>query len=131
MSAEGAVFTVTLPGILARRDAIGPPAKDARLESHTDMMFIQVDPFEREFSQSQQSGGGGGGGGGGGQGSDPSEISRREKEMIAGTFKQLGDKKATVKEAAETAKFLSDAQSTLRHCRWIQPACKRGSACRR
>ena len=24
-----------------------------------------------------------------------------------------------------------DAQSTLRHCRWIQPACKRGSACRR
>ncbi|HMC67420.1 MAG TPA: hypothetical protein VKI65_20970, partial [Gemmataceae bacterium] len=90
-------------------------AKDARLESHTDMMFIQVDPFEREFSQSQQSGGGGGGGGGGGQGSDPSEISRREKEMIAGTFKQLGDKKATVKQAAETAKFLSDAQSTLRN----------------
>jgi hypothetical protein len=90
-------------------------AKDARQESHTDMMFVQVDPFEREFSQSQQSGGGGGGGGGGGQGSDPSEISRREKEMIAGTFKQLGDKKASVKQAAETAKFLSDAQTTLRN----------------
>ena len=78
------------------------------------MMFIQVDPFEREFSQSQQAGGGGGGGGGGGQRNDPSEISRREKEMIAATFKQQGDKKATEKQAAETAKFLSDAQSTLR-----------------
>ena len=29
-------------------------AKDANAEAHTDMMFIQADPFEREFSQSQQ-----------------------------------------------------------------------------
>ena len=90
-------------------------AKDARAESHTDMLFIQVDPFEREFSQSQQAGGGGGGGGGGGQRNDPSEISRREKEMIAATFKQQSDKKATQKQAAETAKFLSEAQATLRN----------------
>ena len=89
-------------------------AKDARSESHTDMLFVQVDPFEREFSQSQQAGGGGGSGGGGGQRSDPSEISRREKEMIAATFKQQGDRKTTSKQAAETAKFLSEAQSTLR-----------------
>src|ERR1039458_2216858 len=38
-------------------------AKDNHAESKTDISFIQVDPFEREFSQSQQSGGGGGGGG--------------------------------------------------------------------
>ncbi len=38
-------------------------AKDAHAESRTDISFIQADPFEREFSQSQQSGGGGGGGG--------------------------------------------------------------------
>src|SRR5262249_53116951 len=31
-------------------------ATDARSESRTDMTFIQVDPFEREFSQSQQAG---------------------------------------------------------------------------
>src|SRR5439155_11937182 len=67
----------------------------------------------REFSRSQQSGGGGGGGGG--QQNDPGEISRREKEMIAATFKQQSDKKASAKQAAETAKFLSDAQSTLRN----------------
>ncbi|HUP04339.1 MAG TPA: hypothetical protein VMU19_10145, partial [Bryobacteraceae bacterium] len=36
-------------------------AQDANAEAHTDMMFIQADPFERDFSQSQQSGGGGGG----------------------------------------------------------------------
>ena len=28
-------------------------AKDGNAEAHTDMMFIQADPFEREFSQSQ------------------------------------------------------------------------------
>jgi hypothetical protein len=88
-------------------------AHDAKAESRTDMVFIQVDPFEREFSQSQRAGGGGGGGGG--QTNDPSEISQREKEMIAATFKQQGDKKATEKQAAETAKFLSEAQATLRN----------------
>ena len=88
-------------------------AKDARLESRTDIAFVQVDPFEREFSQSQQSGGGGGGGGG--QGVDPTEISRREKEMIAATFRQQNDKQATSAQAATTAKFLSDAQATLRN----------------
>ena len=37
-------------------------AKDGHTEARTDMAFIQADPFEREFSQSQQMGGGGGGG---------------------------------------------------------------------
>ena len=30
--------------------------------SQTDMFFIEAQPFEREYSQSQQAGGGGGGG---------------------------------------------------------------------
>jgi hypothetical protein len=38
-------------------------ARDGHSEARTDISFIQVDPFEREFSQSQQSGGGGGRGG--------------------------------------------------------------------
>jgi hypothetical protein len=87
-------------------------AKDANAEAHTDMLFIQAEPFEREFSQSQQSGGGGGGGGGGG---DPSEqISQREKEIISATFKQQSDKNSTAQQAADIAKLLSQAQSTLR-----------------
>jgi chemotaxis protein histidine kinase CheA len=86
-------------------------AKDGNSEAHTDMMFIQADPYEREFSQSQVSGGGGGGGGGGG---DPSaEISQREKEIISQTFKQQGDKNSTQQQAADIAKLLSQSQSTL------------------
>ena len=84
-------------------------AKDARTDSHTDMYFVQVDPFEREFSQSQQAGGGGGGGMGGGQ----NDISEREKEIIAETWKQQGEKNRA-QAAAETGKFLSEVQSKLR-----------------
>jgi len=86
-------------------------AKDANSENHTDMIFIQAEPFEREFSQSQAGGGGGGGGGGG---ADPSEqISQREKEIIAATFKQQGDKHATQQQAADISKLLSQSQTTL------------------
>ena len=60
-----------VPGDLTGRLRHCP--KDANAESHTDMTFIQADPFEREFSQSQQGGGGGGGGGGGNQ---PAQGSR-------------------------------------------------------
>ena len=98
-----------VPGDLV---SIYATAKDGNSEAHTDMMFIQADPFERDFSQSQVSGGGGGGGGGGG---DPSgEISQREKEIISQTFKQQGDKTSTKQQAADIAKLLFESQSTLR-----------------
>jgi hypothetical protein len=86
-------------------------AKDGNSEARTDISFIQVDPFEREFSQSQQMGGGGGGGGG--QNSQ-TEISKREKELIAATWKQQNDKTASAKDAAVTGQFLSEAQQKLR-----------------
>ena len=53
-------------------------AKDANAEAHTDMMFIQAEPFEREFSQSQQGGGGGGGGGGGRGNRSGADFAARE-----------------------------------------------------
>ena len=87
-------------------------AKDARTESQTDMFFIQADPFEREFSQSQQAGGGGGGGGGGMQ--DQQEISKREKDIIAATWSQDRDKAPNKQQATEAAQFLSDMQGKLR-----------------
>lgn len=87
-------------------------AKDGHLEARTDITFIQVDPFEREFSQSQQSGGQAGGAGGGQ--SNQTEISKREKELIAATWKQQNDKAATAKDAAAAGQFLSDAQQKLR-----------------
>ncbi len=88
-------------------------AKDGHSEARTDISFIQADPFEREFSQSQQSGGGGGGGGGGSQ-NNQTDISRREKELIAATWKQQNDKSATPKDSAVAGQFLSDAQQKLR-----------------
>lgn len=87
-------------------------AKDGHSEARTDISFIQVDPFEREFSQSQQAGGGGGGGGGGAN--NQTEISKREKELIAATWKQQNDKAATPKDQAAQGQFLGDAQQKLR-----------------
>lgn len=94
-------------------DVIGfyAAAKDARSESHSDISFIQIDPYEREFSQSQQMGGGNGGG----AADDQAQIAEREKEIIAATWKQAGMKTAAARQAAEQAKFLSDVQSTLRN----------------
>jgi hypothetical protein len=83
-------------------------ARDGHSEARTDIAFIQVEPFEREFSQSQQSGGGGGGN------NNQMEISKREKELIAATWKQQNDKTATPKDAAAAGQFLSDAQEKLR-----------------
>jgi len=86
-------------------------AKDAHAESKTDISFIQVEPFEREFSQSQQSGGGGGGGGGQ-QGQ--TDIAKREKELIEATWKQQNDKTASAEQQAATGKLLSEAQAKLK-----------------
>jgi hypothetical protein len=86
-------------------------AKDGHSEARTEISFIQADPFEREFSQSQQRGGGGGGGGGQ---NNQTEISKREKELIAATWKQQNDKAATQKDASVAGQFLSDAQQKLR-----------------
>ncbi len=85
-------------------------ARDGHSDARTDIGFVQVDPFEREFSQSQSGGGGGSAGGG----NDQTEISKREKELIAATWKQQNDKTATPKDAATQGQFLSDAQQKLR-----------------
>jgi Domain of unknown function (DUF4175) len=98
-----------LPGDLV---SVYATAKDGHSEARTDISFIQVDPFEREFSQSQQSGGGAGGGGS--QSGDQTEISKREKELIAATWKQQNDKTATQSSAATQGEFLSEAQRKLR-----------------
>jgi hypothetical protein len=88
-------------------------AKDGHAESKTGISFIQADPFEREYSQSQSTAGGGGGGGQQ-SGNDQGEISRRQKELIAATWKQQNTKDASAKASDDAGKFLSDVQSKLR-----------------
>jgi len=84
-------------------------AKDAKSESRSGIVFIQAEPFEREYSQAQASGGGMGSMGG-----QEFDIAQREKEIIGATWQQQGNKDATKQQSAETAKFLSGVQSKLR-----------------
>lgn len=86
-------------------------ASDRGQTVRTDMFFIQVQPFDRRYSQSQMSGGGGGGGGGGPQ----DEISQRQRQIIVSTWnlirEQAEDENATQIEI--NAKLLSELQVTL------------------
>ena len=84
-------------------------AKDAKNEAKTDIFFIEVQPFEREFFQSQSMGGGGGQ-----QGEQEDQISRRQKEIVAATWNLARERNLDKAKAAEHAKTLSGIQSTLR-----------------
>jgi hypothetical protein len=86
-------------------------AKDARSVTRSDMAFIEAEPFEREYSQSQESGGGGGGAG---EMGDQTKISQRQKEIIAATFNQVRDRTGNKTTASDNAKFLADMQAKLR-----------------
>jgi hypothetical protein len=86
-------------------------AKDARKTVNTDMFFIEAQPFERNYSQSQQDGGGGGGGGD--DAGQQNEISERQKEIITATWNQLKGQGARGTDA-ENASFLAGVQSKLR-----------------
>ena len=67
-------------------------AKDARKTVSTDIFFIEAQPFERNYTQSQQAGGGGGGGDDAGQ---QDQISQRQKEIITATWNQIKGRGAT------------------------------------
>src|SRR3954447_256269 len=85
-------------------------AKDARKTISTDMFFIEAQPFERNYTQSQQEGGGGGGGGGE---EEQNQISQRQKEIITATWNQVKGQGAKASDA-ENASFLSSVQTKLR-----------------
>jgi len=85
-------------------------SRDAYSTARTDMMFIQAEPFERRYSQSQESGGMNGAGGD----QDDNKISEREKEIIAATWNQIKDISGNKAAASENSGFLSGVQSKLR-----------------
>jgi hypothetical protein len=84
-------------------------SRDAHSLARTDMFFVQTEPFERNYSQSQESAGMGGGGD-----QEDNQISEREKEIIAATWNQIKDTSGDKAAAAENATFLSGVQSKLR-----------------
>lgn len=88
-------------------------ARDHSKSARTDMYFIEIQPFDRRFSQSQQAGGGMQGGQ-----QQQNEISKRQKEIIAATWnliqeRQSGDARSR-DEIRESARLLSELQLTLR-----------------
>src|SRR5262249_18366414 len=74
-------------------------AKDRNREVQTDLYFVEVQPFDRSFTQSTQ---GGGGAGGGGQQQD--EISRRQKEILVATWNLIKERDE------ETSSYLDKQQ---------------------
>jgi hypothetical protein len=55
-------------------------ARDNAQEATSDIYFLEVRPFDREFRQAQQMGGGGGD-------QDSNALTRRQREIIAATFR--------------------------------------------
>jgi hypothetical protein len=87
-------------------------ARGARQTASTGMVFVEAQPFERNYSQSQQGGAQADAGD-----DDPAnrqdQISRRQKEIVAATWNQAKGQGASG-AAAENAAFLSQVQSKLR-----------------
>ena len=89
-------------------------AKDRGREVQTDLYFVEVQPFDRSFTQSTQ---GGGGAGGGGQQQD--EISRRQKEILVATWNLIREREDGTssyldqQQLHDNAQMLADLQRTL------------------
>lgn len=82
-------------------------AKDARNTAKTDIIFVQAEPYEFEYSQAQSQGGAGGGG-------DDSHISDRQKEIIAAIWNELKADPKNKASQADDARFLAGVQGKLR-----------------
>ncbi|MDB4223286.1 hypothetical protein N9850_05905, partial [Granulosicoccus sp.] len=81
--------------------------------AETDMMLVDVRPFERRFSEGQ---GAAGGGGGGGSANEGREISRRQKEILLATWNLQRSEEAaggTLLGQEDNARFLAELQVTL------------------
>jgi hypothetical protein len=86
-------------------------ARDARNTARTDIAFIETQPFEKNYTQSQQ---GGGMPGMPNEGADQTEISKRQKEIIAATWNEIRGGVKNKVNSAENAKFLAGIQTKLK-----------------
>lgn len=98
------------PGDLVSYYAV---ARDHGSSTQTDLFLIQVQPFDRRYTQSQANGGGGGGGG---EDEDQSAISQRQREVLLATWNLQRADRGEGREAerqADNARMLSEVQKTL------------------
>jgi hypothetical protein len=83
-------------------------ARDARQTTNTDIFFIEAQPFERTYTQSQSIGGGIPG-----EQGDQNQLSERQKEIITATWNQIKGNGAKASDA-ENAAFLAATEFKLR-----------------
>jgi hypothetical protein len=99
-----------VPGDLVSYYAV---AGDRENSASTDIFFIDVQPFDRRYSQSQQMGGNMGG-----QMPQQDEISQRQKEIIVSTWNLIREQQESKRNdpayVSDNSALLSRVQSTLR-----------------
>ncbi len=99
-----------VPGDLISYYAV---AEDRENTSRTDMFFIDVQPFDRRYSQSQQAGGAPGQ-----QGEQQNEVSQRQREIIISTWnlirEQNENRRGDDAYVNDNAALLSRLQETLK-----------------
>ncbi|RPI24602.1 MAG: hypothetical protein EHM61_16630, partial [Acidobacteria bacterium] len=84
-------------------------ATDAKSKTDSDIYFLEVRPFGKEYSQSQTAGMQGGSG----QQND-TLLSKRQKEILAATFRLVRDKKSfKKKEYSDDLKLVAEQQKKL------------------
>ncbi len=84
-------------------------ARDARTTSQSEIIFAQAEPFDYKFMQSQQMGGMGGMG----KINQESNISERQKQIVAATFNELRDSNKSRSALVQDARFLSELEGKL------------------
>lgn len=82
-------------------------------QSTSDIFFLRIRPFDKNFKPATSMSGGGGGGGGGGQ--EVGALSQQQRQIISGTFNNQRDRKTlTAAKFRENMVVLTLAQSKLR-----------------
>jgi hypothetical protein len=78
----------------------------------SDIYFVQIRPFRKDFKPAQSQAQAGGGGGGG---NDVGQLSQQQKEIVAATFNVLRDRsKLSAEKYREDVVFLTLSQGKLR-----------------
>ncbi len=99
-----------VPGDLVSYYAV---AEDRENTARTDIFFVDVQPFDKRYSQSQMSGGGQQGGG-----QPQNEISQRQREIIVSTWNLIREQQENKRDddayVPNNAALLSRLQATLR-----------------
>jgi len=82
-------------------------------QTSSDIYFLRIRPFDKNFKPAASMSGGGGGGGGGGQ--EVGALSQQQRQIISGTFNIQRDRKTmTAAKFREGMVVLTLAQSKLR-----------------